>query len=139
MTTRRVVQALGDGLVLVLFAVIGLITHHRGVGANGLARDALPVLAGWFSAAALFGTYRRGTWPPFLAAWALGVTGGVLVRGLVLHRHVFSGKELAFLAVTLVVTLALFVAWRGLYAVAGRRAGPRIPQLREGPARRGST
>jgi Protein of unknown function (DUF3054) len=122
---RMVVLAIGDALVLLLFAVIGLLSHHRGVGGHGLARDALPVLAGWFTAATLFGTYHRDTRRAFLGAWAVGVTGGVLVRGVVLHRHVFSGKELTFLAVTLGVTLALLLAWRALFALARRRGQER--------------
>ena len=131
MPARRIVLAIGDASVLTLFAVIGLVTHHRGVGAHGLARDAVPVLAGWFVASSLFGTYRRGTWASFFAAWALGVSGGVLFRGLALHRRVVSGNQLTFLAVTLAVTLLLLLAWRGLVALADRWGRARAVEQRE--------
>jgi hypothetical protein len=106
-----------DSIALVVFAVIGLLSHHKGLGLHGLVRDALPVLAGWFVAATVLGTYRRPSWPSFLLTWLLGVSGGVFVRGLVLHRHVLGGRYLTFLAVALVATLVLIVALRGAVMV----------------------
>ena len=85
-----------DAIALVLFAVIGLTSHHRGLGLHGLARDALPVLLGWFVVAAVVGRYRRPPWPLFLATWIVGVSAGVFVRGLVLHRHVLGVPLIVF-------------------------------------------
>jgi hypothetical protein len=114
-----------DAIALALFAVIGLTSHHKGLGLHGLARDALPVLAGWFVAAAVLGTYRRPSWPMFLLTWAVGVGGGVFVRGLVLHRHVLGGRYLTFFAITLAVTLALLLASRWLASLLTRSGGVR--------------
>ena len=46
------IAAACDAAALVLFAVIGLLSHRGGVSGHGLARDALPLLGGWFAAAA---------------------------------------------------------------------------------------
>jgi hypothetical protein len=119
-------MAAGDAFALLLFAVIGLASHDKGITGSGLLRDALPVLAGWFVAAAMFGTYRRSGWRPFVEAWAVGVTVGVLGRGLVLHRHVLGARYLTFLAVTLVVTLLLLLAWRGVFAIGLRSRRRRV-------------
>src|SRR5205823_10776380 len=93
-----------DTIALVVFAVIGLTSHHRGLGLHGLVRDALPVLLGWFVVASVVGMYRRPSWPVFLVIWIAGVSAGVFVRGLVLHRHVLGARYLTFLVVALAAT-----------------------------------
>ena len=109
---RHLLLALGDAAALLGFALIGLTSHHHGIGAHGLFRDAVPVIVGWFAAAAIFGSYQRRGPITFLETWFVGITGGVLARGLVLHRHVLGARYLVFLAVTLTVTLLLLLAWR---------------------------
>ena len=109
-----------DAIALVLFAVIGLASHHRGLGLHGLARDALPFLLGWFVVAAVVGTYRRPAWPRFLVTWIAGVSAGVFVRGLVLHRHVLGGRYVTFLAVALTATFVLTLAFRAVATVLTR-------------------
>ncbi len=101
------VLALADAAALVLFTVMGLLSHDGTVSAAGLARDALPLLAGWFAAALLFHTYRRRSVRTLLLAWIVGVPLGVALRALVLGRAL-EARELAFLLVALVFTL-LFV------------------------------
>ena len=125
MQRRTALFVATDAIALVVFAVIGLTSHHRGLGLHGLARDALPVLLGWFVVAAVVGTYRRPSWPLFLATWIAGVSAGVFVRGLVLHRHVLGGRYLTFLAVTLGATWILIVALRGAVMVLTRSPGLR--------------
>jgi hypothetical protein len=96
-----------DAAALVLFAVVGLVSHRGGVSVAGLARDALPLLAGWFAVAALAGLYARPTIRRLGATWLAGVTAGVVARAVVLG-HTGVGKEAAFLAVSLAFSL-LFV------------------------------
>ena len=112
---RHLVLVAGDVVALVVFALIGLSSHHKGIGPSGLFRDAVPVVAGWLVAAGTFDFYRRPSRGRFLLTWLVGITAGVMVRGLVLHRHVLGGRYLTFLGVTLGVTLVLLLAWRGLY------------------------
>lgn len=103
--------ALSDAAALVLFSVFGLLSHHGGISAAGLARDALPLLAGWFAAALLFGTYRRRSLRALLLAWAVGVPLGVALRALVLGRAL-EGREATFLGVALAFTLVFVLVLR---------------------------
>src|SRR2546423_3060418 len=61
---RSGVLVVSDAIALVLFAVIGLTSHHKGLGVHGLVRDALPVLAGGFVGPRIAGAYRLPSWPP---------------------------------------------------------------------------
>ena len=103
--------ALADAAALVLFSVVGLLSHDGAVSAAGLARDALPLLAGWFAAALLFRTYRRRSARSLLLTWIVGVPLGVALRAVVLGRA-FEGREAGFLAVALTFTLVFVVALR---------------------------
>jgi TRAP-type uncharacterized transport system fused permease subunit len=111
--------ALADAAALVLFAIVGMLSHD-GVSASGLARDALPLLAAWFAVALVVGTYRGPSWRTLLQTWALAVPLGVLLRALVLGRDL-DGGQAAFLATTLVFTLLFLAAVR--YGVRRAREG----------------
>jgi hypothetical protein len=100
--------AASDLAAIVVFVTIGLISHHKGFGLRGYARDTLPLAGGWLAAALLFHPYREQRRWRTIATWALGVPLGVLVRALVLGRSL-NGSEAAFLAVCL-VTIGLLVA-----------------------------
>jgi hypothetical protein len=114
-----VVLAVGDGLVLVLWAVLGLMHHEEGVTFAGLLRNAGPILVGWFAAALALRTYARPGFLRFLATWAIGITVGVLLRSLILTKP-WNGDEFTFLGVTLAVTLALLLLWRGIVVAVSR-------------------
>jgi hypothetical protein len=124
---RHVVLVIGDVIALVVFALVGLASHHKEIGARGLFRDAFPVAVGWLVAAGTFDLYRRPSWRRFLLTWLVGVTGGLLVRGLILHRNVLGGRYLSFVAVSLIVTLALLLAWRGSYWLLRERIDRHAP------------
>jgi hypothetical protein len=113
--------ATADALAIVVFAIVGLLSHHGGVSGRGLVRDALPLLGGWFAAALLLRLYPRPSWWRLLGTWLVGITAGVAVRAAILgHDNV--GKEAAFLAVALVFTLLFALAARAVTAWALRRA-----------------
>jgi uncharacterized membrane protein AbrB (regulator of aidB expression) len=121
-----------DTAAIVVFAVIGNVSHHGDVSARGLARDVLPLLGGWLVAGMVFGLYagmkfrvyrQPALWRLF-ATWLVGVTAGVAVRAAVLN-HTAVGKEASFLAVALVFTLLFALAARVLTVWALRRAQPR--------------
>jgi hypothetical protein len=117
-TVRQLVLA--DTAAFIAFAALGQLAHDGGVSAAGFARDALPLMAGWFAAALALRTYARPGRRVFLLTWAVGVTAGVLLRAAVLGRHL-GGGQLAFLATSLVFTLLLLVACRAVAAGGFRR------------------
>ncbi len=90
-----------------------MLSHDGAIFATGFARDALPLLAGWFAVALAIGTYRRPARRKLLATWAVGIPLGVLIRGVVLGRHL-DGMQLAFLTTTLIFTGLLVLAFRWL-------------------------
>ncbi len=121
--SKAVTLALGDAVALTSVAVLGLLSHDEGVTVTGVARNAGPILLGWFGAAAVTGTYRRPSVRTAVSTWAVGVPAGVVVRTLIL-RHGFGRSFLSFSGVTMVVTLGLVLSWRGLARAAFGRAAP---------------
>jgi hypothetical protein len=105
------VLALADGTAIVVFALVGILSHTGDVTPNALLEDALPLLAGWSGAAAVFRLYARPTTRALLLTWAVGVPLGVAVRAAVLGR-LDEPRQLAFLATTLVLTLVFVAAGR---------------------------
>ena len=114
-----------DAAALVVFAVVGLLSHHGTVTAAGLAHDALPLLGGWFAAALVFRLYTQPSITRLLATWLCGVTAGVLLRALVLDRSL-NGREAAFLGVALTFTLLFVVVLRLAVAAITRRGADAI-------------
>ena len=128
----RDLRPIADAAAILVFAVVGMASHNR-LGAGGFLRDALPILGGWFAAAAVFRLYRRGGAWRLLATWAVGVPLGVLVRALALGRAL-DRHEAAFLATTLVFTLLFVLA--GRLALRIGRKGAAGFALRRPPAAR---
>jgi hypothetical protein len=110
------VLATADAVAIVVFATVGLLSHHKGLSLRGYARDALPIMAGWFGAAILFRMYRTHRGTRVLATWLVGVTAGVLARALILG-HTLNGKEATFLGVTLVFVLLFVYLLRSVLSV----------------------
>jgi len=101
--------AASDAAAIVVFAVVGLLSHDA--SASAFARDALPLLGGWFAASLATRLYQRPTLSRLLLTWAAGITAGVLVRALILGRQL-DRHQAAFLATSLVFTLLFVVALR---------------------------
>src|SRR4051812_43151540 len=99
--------ATADAAAIVVFTLIGLLSHDHTLSGRGLARDLVPLLGGWFAVALLVRLYTRPAWWRLVATWLIGITGGVAVRAAILG-HTNIGKEAAFLAVALSFT-AVFV------------------------------
>ena len=113
-----------DAVAIVLFALIGVLSHENGLTVLRLVENAGPIGGGWFVAAVVLGAYRRPGWRTLLPTWLIGVIGGVLVRAGILGRDL-DGSQAAFLITTLIVTLVLVVGLRLFGRVAATRlAGP---------------
>lgn len=125
---RPGVLAAGDTAAILAFVLAGLASHDEAATVVSVGRNAGPILACWFAAAAPLGTYRRPRLRALAATWVLGVGGGVLLRAALLGRP--TGRGLAvFLLVSLGTTAALVGAWRlvalGL-ARLRRKSGDRV-------------
>src|SRR5262245_16478653 len=107
---------LADALGILVFATVGLLSHDHALSLSGYARDALPLLAGWFGAALVFGAYRSPSARTLLLTWIVGVPLGWLIRGLALGRD-FDGGQAVFLVISLVFTLLFVVACRTALAL----------------------
>jgi DUF3054 family protein len=105
-----------DALGILVFATVGLLSHDHALSLSGYARDALPLLAGWFAAASAFGAYRTPSARTLLLTWIVGVPLGWLIRALVLGRD-FDGGQVVFLGIALAFTLFFVVACRTAFAV----------------------
>jgi hypothetical protein len=111
---------LADTLGILTFATVGLLSHDHALSLSGYARDALPVLVGWFAAAMVFGAYRRPSRRSFLLTWLVGVPLGILIRGIALGRSP-DGDQAVFLGITLVFTLLFMLGWRAVLGLATHR------------------
>ncbi|MSO95230.1 MAG: DUF3054 domain-containing protein [Thermoleophilia bacterium] len=113
---------LADALAILAFTLAGIVAHTGGLSIRGVAEDALPLLVGWFAAAAATGLYRRPSLRAFLITWVLGILAGVMLRAAALGR-LDEPRQLAFLATTLVLTLVCVAAIRlVLSSVSGLRS-----------------
>ena len=105
-----------DLLAIVTFVTVGLINHKGGLSATGYARDVLPIAGCWLVAAGAFDLYKRPNWRALLATWLVGVTGGVLIRALILWR--LDEDDAVFLAVALCFSLLFVLAFRAVSSFA---------------------
>src|SRR4051794_4426212 len=90
-------QAVADAVALLVFVVIGVLTHDASVTA--FVRDLLCFELAWFA------LYRL----PFVARWAVGVSAAVAVRALIVGHF-----SVAFYLVALGFTAAFLVLGRTL-------------------------
>jgi hypothetical protein len=90
--------AVADAVALLLFALVGVLTHDASLGA--FARDAACLLAGWFAAGLVA---RR-----LLVQWALGVALGLALRALIVGH----APPVAFVVTTYAFVLLFVYAVR---------------------------
>lgn len=115
--------AWGDAACIVLFAVVGLLSHREALSWAGIARNALPILLIWFLLAPFLRTYTYPSWRNLLYNWGLAVVGGVWLRFMVLG-HPFGAGFFVFCGITLAFTLLFLLLWRALayFVVRQRRS-----------------
>jgi len=108
----RFALALGDGLVLLLFTLLGVRAHGGVPDSDALLRTGLPFLLSWAVVSRVLETYRRSVRTGWLGAWPVGILVGVLVRQVFLGRPLLSAGTATFALVSLLVTGLLLLGWR---------------------------
>ena len=78
---------LADALGVLTFATVGLLSHDHALSLTGYARDALPVLVGWFAAALVFGAYMGKQYVLFGMTLSSSFAGDSFCKGLGRHCH----------------------------------------------------
>lgn len=116
---RIVSLVIGDAIVFVVFAFIGMKSHSENVTASSLFVVAAPFALAWFVVSPFIGAYKREldanptvtlrrTAQAWLASWPLAL----IIRGLIDNQW----PPLIFALITLVTNMILLLGWRGSYA-----------------------
>lgn len=120
---RTSTLAIMDGASLLVFTVIGLMTHGAEIAPGPVLRDVVPILGVWYLLAPVSRTYRTPGWSTLLLSWALAVPLGVLVRQVWVGR-VWSRATVVFLIAAMSLTLVFLLTGRVLVTLAGRNRRP---------------
>jgi hypothetical protein len=103
------VAVVGDGLAILVFAVIGRANHHESTGPHGVWHTAWPFLLG--AALGLAATAYARVSPTAVRA-GVRVWVWTLVIGMVVRASTGVGTAIAFVIVAAVVLGAFLVGWR---------------------------
>lgn len=109
-----------DLVWILVFASVGIGFHGGSFSAEALARNVVPLSAGWYLVAALTGLYQKTGWPPALINFVLGIPLGLVLRQALLGRGLDNGFWI-FAGVSLAATLLLMLAARALAKLGGIR------------------
>jgi Protein of unknown function (DUF3054) len=122
---RVALLAIGDAIVFIVFAVIGMRSHKEGLTVSSVLITAAPFAIGWFLVSPFIGAFRRNvtsqvgrmsvrTALAWLAAWPVGL----LLRGLIRQEV----PPVTFALITLATNAIFLQIWRVPFAwVASRR------------------
>ena len=120
---RIVSLVVGDILVFLIFAFIGMKSHGEDVTVPSLLATAAPFAGAWFVISPFVGAYRRQldanpgmmvrrTVLAWIASWPLAL----IIRGLI-EGHV---PPISFALITLFTNMLLLLLWRWPYALTKR-------------------
>ena len=112
--TTAPAAALVDAAALVVFVVVGVLTHDA--SATAFLRDVLCILGGWFVAATAVRLYTRGGRWRLAVTWLAGITAGVFVRAAIVGHVAYD-----FWGVALGFTALFVLAARGLARLVSQR------------------
>ena len=124
-TGRALLLAIGDVVVFIVFAVIGMRSHKEALTVPSVLITAAPFAIGWFIVSPSIGVFRRSvtsqvgrmslrTALAWLAAWPVGL----LLRGVTKQEI----PIVTFALITLVTNAIFLQIWRVPFAwIAGRR------------------
>jgi hypothetical protein len=123
-TSRIALLAIGDALVFVIFAIIGMRSHKESLTVPSVLQVAAPFAIGWFLVSPFIGAFRRRitNQPGKMSlrtalAWLIAWPIGLLLRS-VIDREV---PPVSFAIVTLITNTIFLQLWRVPFAWFNRR------------------
>ncbi len=122
--SRIALLAIGDALIFVIFAVIGMRSHKESLTVPSVLLTAAPFAIGWFLVSPFIGAFRRKitSQPGKMSlrtalAWLIAWPVGLLLRGIIRHEI----PPLSFAIVTLITNIIFLQLWRVPFAWFTRR------------------
>ncbi len=117
---RTVLLVIGDAIVFLVFAFIGITSHKEAVDPVKVITTAEPFALGWFIVAPFVGAFsRKKTATPgkmtlyTVLAWLPSLVLGMTFRGITVDHQV---PPLSFMIVTLVTNTLFLLIWRVPFA-----------------------
>ncbi len=121
---RIALLAIGDALVFIIFAIIGMRSHKVSLTVPSVVQVAAPFAIGWFLVSPFVGAFRRRitNQPGKMSlrtalAWLIAWPIGLLLRGII-DKEV---PPLSFAIVTLITNTIFLQVWRVPFALFTRR------------------
>jgi hypothetical protein len=114
-----------DFVLVVLFTVIGRVSHREGLGFGGVVQTAWPFLVG-----TLLGWLVTAAWRRPLAIVRTGIPVWLLtvIVGMVLRLVSAQGIAVSFVVVATIVLGVFLLGWRAVVAPIARRSARRAPR-----------
>jgi hypothetical protein len=122
--SRIALLVIGDALVFIIFAVIGMRSHKVSLTVPSVLQTAAPFAIGWFLVSPFVGAFRRKitSQPGKMSlrtalAWLIAWPVGLLLRGIFQHEI----PPISFAIVTLITNTIFLQLWRVPFAWVTRR------------------
>src|SRR5450432_1506298 len=122
--SRITLLVIGDALVFIIFAVIGMRSHKVPLTVPSVLQTAAPFAIGWFLVSPFVGAFRRKitSQPGKMSlrtalAWLIAWPVGLLLRGIIDHKI----PPVSFAIVTLITNTIFLQLWRVPFAWVIRR------------------
>ena len=116
-----------DAVLVVLFTVIGRVSHGEGLGFGGVVQTAWPFLTGTLLAWLAFGAWRR---PLALVRTGIPVWLLTVIVGMLLRVVSNQGIAVSFVIVATIVLGVFLLGWRAIVSPIARRSARRAATRR---------
>jgi hypothetical protein len=115
-----------DAVLVILFTVIGRLSHGENLGIGGVATTAWPFLVGTLLAWLVFGAWRR---PLSIVRTGIPVWLLTVIVGMLLRVVSSQGIAVSFVIVATIVLGVFLLGWRAIVLPVARRGSKsRAPQ-----------
>lgn len=133
---QRIINlAIGDTLVFLIFATIGIRSHDEALSVPKVLITAVPFIVAWFLVSPFIGAFRRGlelqpgkmvqrTLLAWLASWPVALLLRSLVEYIDGTTVGWKFPPLSFALVALIINTLFFLIWRWPFAFISRKRQP---------------